>query len=469
MKKITVAPLSTPLTLTNNAWQRIVSAKNLFVLSAMHPCAKPIIDAGLSFVSMDNMFEAAEDFDELWELIADRLLASDDCTIAVTGVADALLSALERKSAGVANVEVLASVPIALAAFPSESSAARVCANALPERLDASQSLLIEELDSRLLAGEVKLRLSEYYPDEWQVTLAHMNADGTFTRETIPLNMLDRKKKYDAVTVLFVPATTFDDRTRYGFSDLVNVLIRLRAPDGCPWDREQTHASIKESLLEECYEAMDAIDREDDDGMTEELGDVLMQIALHAVIAAEQGRFTDRDITTELVRKLVYRHPHVFGSHKVNTSQEVLENWDALKKVEKQQSTQTEVLRSVPKNFPALLRSRKVQKRAASVGFDWNSAEDAFFKIIEETEELHLAMQQGSNVDEELGDLLFSVVNVARLLHLEPEFSLAAATEKFIDRFERMENLAISEGKQLEQMTLAEQDRLWDHVKAVKI
>lgn len=203
--------------------------------------------------------------------------------------------------------------------------------------------------------------------------------------------------------------------------------------------------------------------------MVEELGDVLMQVAFHAVIASEQGRFTDRDIVTELVQKLIYRHPHVFGSVQADSSAQVLRNWDALKKVEKHQETETDVLKSVPKNFPALLRSRKVQKRAAGIGFDWDSAETAFFKIGEEMEELHAAMNGNGNVEEELGDLLFSVVNVARLLHLEPEFVLAAATDKFIDRFSRMEALAAADGKKLEDLPLSEQDRFWKLAKAGEI
>lgn len=468
MHTICLAPLSTPLTLTRDAWRRIETADKLFLLSAQHPCAKPVLDAGLRYTAMDDLYETAADFDALQKAIARRLLDAGDCTLAVTGAPDALLDALSREAGDRAQIEVLPGVPLGLAAFPARADARRLCANALPERLDPAEALLIEELDSRLLAGEVKLRLTEFYPDEWEVELAQMQRDGAFTVRRLPLDALDHQKQYGAATVLCVPAASFDQLTRYGFDELLAVLRRLRAPGGCPWDREQTHKTIKEALLEECYEAMDAIEREDDADMVEELGDVLMQVAFHADIAAEQGRFTARDITTGLVEKLVYRHPHVFGAVRADTSEQVLKNWDALKKTEKHQKTQAEVLRCVPKNFPALLRSRKVQKRAADVGFDWDSAEDAFFKIGEETEELRAAMAQRGNVEEELGDLLFAVVNVARLLHLEPEFVLAAATDKFIDRFERMEQLALSQGKRLEELPLSEQDKLWNAVKRGK-
>lgn len=466
MQTIYLVPLSTPQTLTQAAWRRLVAADRLFLLSAQHPCAKPVLDAGLEYTAMDDLYEAAADFDALQTAIVRRLLdVHADCTLAVTGAFDALAAALRREAEGRAQVVILPGVPLGLAAFPESAGARRCCANALPERVTPSETLLIEELDTRLLAGEVKLYLQEYFPDDWEVELAVMQEDGSYAVERLPLDQLDRRKRYGVADVLRVPAAPFEALTRYGVDELFDVLRRLRAPGGCPWDREQTHRTIKEALLEECYETMDAIDREDDDDLVEELGDVLMQVAFHAVIGTERGSFTLRDITTRLVAKLVYRHPHVFGAVQADTSEEVLKNWAALKKAEKHQQTQTDVLRSVPKNFPALLRSRKVQKRAADVGFDWETADDAFIKIGEETAELRAAMEQGGNVAEELGDLLFAVVNVARLLHLEPEFLLAAATDKFIERFMKMEQLALSQGHRLETLSLAEQDALWNAVK----
>jgi tetrapyrrole methylase family protein/MazG family protein len=245
----------------------------------------------------------------------------------------------------------------------------------------------------------------------------------------------------------------------------MRIVRRLRAPNGCPWDREQTHASLKNALLEESYELIDAIDEEDDAHICEEMGDVLLQFALHAAIAEEQSAFTSRDACTELVEKLIYRHPHVFGNIRVSGSEEVLKNWDALKMAQRNQSTQTEVLKGVPKSFPALLRSRKVQKKAADIGFDWSSAKDAFYKIAEETEELRQAIEGSGDVEEEMGDLLFAVVNVARLLKLEPEFLLMHATDKFISRFEAMEQLSLMQGRALKDLPFPEQDKLWEEVK----
>lgn len=468
MQTIHIVPLSTPRTLTQAAWERLRAADRLFLLSAQHPCARPVLEAGLPHAALDALFDAAEDFDALAAAVAARLLDAGDCTLAVTGAPDALIAALTQAAGGRARLDVLPGVPLGLAAFPERVAARRLCANALPERLDPGEELLLEELDSRLLAGEVKLRLLEYFPDGWEAFVSEMGEDGAFSRRAVPLCGLDRQKRYGPTTVAYVPAAPFEKLERYGFDELLSVLRRLRAPGGCPWDREQTHETIKESLLEECYEAMDAIDRGDDVDLAEELGDVLLQVAFHAEIAREQGRFTARDVTTGLVQKLVYRHPHVFGSVRADTSEQVLKNWDALKKVEKKQQSQADVLESVPKNFPALLRSRKVQKRAAAVGFDWDSAGDAFYKIGEEAEELSRAMAGDGSAAEEVGDLLFAVVNVARLLHIEPEFALAAATDKFIDRFRRMEQAALAAGRRLEDMTLAEQDAVWDEVKCGK-
>ncbi len=297
------------------------------------------------------------------------------------------------------------------------------------------------------------------------MSFASIQPNGEYSTREIKLCELDRQKSYDATCVLYVPSCTYEQRSRHDFEDVMRIVRRLRAPNGCPWDREQTHVSLKNALLEECYELIDAIDEADDAHICEEMGDVLLQFALHAAIGEEQCAFTARDACTDLVEKLIYRHPHVFGTVRVGGSDEVLKNWDALKMAQRNQQTQTEVLRSVPKSFPALLRSRKVQKKAADVGFDWSSAKGAFYKIGEETEELRLAMDQNSNIEEEMGDLLFAIVNVARLLKLEPEFLLMRATDKFVSRFEQMEILAQRQGYSLKDLTFEEQDQLWEQAK----
>ena len=245
--------------------------------------------------------------------------------------------------------------------------------------------------------------------------------------------------------------------------DLVRIIRILRSENGCPWDKVQTHESIRMDMLEEAYEAADAIDKKDMKNLCEELGDVLMQVVFHAEIETEQGGFTMADVIQG--EKMVYRHPHVFGNGKADTAEEVLVNWEELKKKEKQQETQTEVMRSVPDALPALIRARKVQKRAADVGFDFPVTANAMQKVYEEVQELEQAVQENGEIEEEFGDILFALVNISRFLKINPEFALTKAIKKFINRFEYIEKSALSEGKALSEMSLEEMDLLWNEAK----
>ncbi len=256
------------------------------------------------------------------------------------------------------------------------------------------------------------------------------------------------------------------NKERYTFEDLCDVMAILRAPGGCPWDMEQTHASIRQNFIDETYEAVEAIDLDDKTLLCEELGDVLMQVVFHAQIEEEQNGFAIEDVTTGVVEKLIYRHPHVFADTVADTSEEVLVNWDKLKAKEKHRDTVTETLESVPKPLPALMRAEKVGKKAAKVGFDFATAEDAAQKITEETAEL-LAADEDTRM-EELGDILFAVVNTARKYGISAEEALTRATDKFIRRFAKVEAGVLQDGKRMEELTLAELDTYWDAVKASK-
>ena len=256
------------------------------------------------------------------------------------------------------------------------------------------------------------------------------------------------------------------DREHYTAEDLVQIIRILRDPEtGCPWDKVQTHASIRKNFLEETCEALEAIDADDADMLREELGDVLMQVVFHAEIETEQGGFTISDVIQGICEKMVYRHPHVFGNGKADTAEEVLVNWEELKKKEKQQETQTEVMRSVPDALPALIRARKVQKKAAEVGFDFPVTADAMQKVYEEVRELEQAVQENGEIEEEFGDILFALVNISRFLKINPEFALTKAIKKFINRFEYIEKSALLQGKALSEMSLEEMDLLWDEAK----
>lgn len=467
MKTITIAPLSTPQTMTRAAWDAVLHTDTLYLQTSEHPSAKPVLDAGLIFTTMDDLYESAEDFDELNEAIAKRLISGGDCVYAVMGDGCfAQLPAIEKAAEKHGfRVDVLPGVSYAKAAFPKLQDAQIYTARTLPKRVDPDMPLYIQELDNPIIAGEIKLTLSEIYPDEWPVTLATMQQDGHYSYRTFPLSEIDRKRTLFAGSVLYVKPATFEERTRYGYYDLVAVMQRLRAPGGCPWDREQTHESLKADLIEECYELNDAIDEQDDAHIVEELGDVLMDVVFHSVIADEQGRFNENDVADGIVKKMIYRHPHVFGSEKAESSADVLKRWDELKQKEKNQKTQKEVLCAVPKRFPALMRSAKVQKRAGKVGFDWSNANEALPKVYEEMEELKAAMNGSGNLSEEAGDLLFAAVNVIRLLGLDPEQLLHDASDKFILRFGRMEELAKADGFELSELSLAEQDVYWEKAK----
>ncbi|MCQ2416186.1 MAG: nucleoside triphosphate pyrophosphohydrolase [Oscillospiraceae bacterium] len=259
------------------------------------------------------------------------------------------------------------------------------------------------------------------------------------------------------------------DCPHYGMAELLQILQVLRSENGCPWDKEQTHQSIRKDLLEECYEAAEAIDADSVPMMREELGDVLLQVAFHCQIETEKSNFTFDDICDEVCRKLVVRHPHVFGTVQVENSDEVLKNWDAIKQETKHQETATDTLEAVCKALPALMYAQKVGKRASRAGMDWASAEDAFAYIRRETDELADAMQQGSQeqIEEELGDLLFSCVNTARHLQVDAEEALTRAAQKFIRRFAETEKMVMADGKTMTDMSIEELDEYWAKVKQI--
>lgn len=259
----------------------------------------------------------------------------------------------------------------------------------------------------------------------------------------------------------------FKEKSSYNFNDLVEIVKILRSPEGCPWDREQTHKSIRSNFIEETYEAIEAIDTDDMELLKEELGDVLLQVALHSEIESEIGTFNIDDVCDGVCKKLIVRHPHVFSNVIADTTDEVLKNWDAIKMQTKSQESQTQAILSVSRALPSLMRSTKIQQKAAKVGFDWDNVDGAFTKLCEEVEELKLAIKNNDkeNQHEELGDVLFSVVNVARFLKIDSEHALYDACDKFTNRFSAVEQLALQRGIDMKTASLEELDSLWDEVK----
>ena len=256
-----------------------------------------------------------------------------------------------------------------------------------------------------------------------------------------------------------------EKNTPYTFDDLVTVVELLRSEGGCPWDMEQTHKSIRNDFIEETYEVIEAIDTEDPVLLREELGDVLLQVVFHARIEQEQDVFGMEEVSNDICAKLIHRHPHVFGTLEVENSAEVLKNWEAIKGEEKQRITVTDKLRAIPPMYPALMRAQKVGKKAAC--FDFGSADEVYKKLDEEIAEVKAAAASGDQaaVEEELGDLLLTVTSLARKLGVKSEEALFHATNKFIDRFEKVENAVMEAGKDMETLTMAELDEIWDGIK----
>ena len=259
----------------------------------------------------------------------------------------------------------------------------------------------------------------------------------------------------------------FTEKESFVFNDLVEIMKFLRAPGGCPWDMVQTHESIRSNLIEETYEVIEAIDTKDSELLKEELGDVLLQVVFHAEMSSEENDFDINDVINGICKKLVVRHPHVFGDVKANNSQEALKSWDDVKMQTKSQKKQSEAMDSVSKALPSLMRATKIQQKAAKIGFDWDDVSGPLDKIVEETNELKEAIKNGNsqNQAEELGDLLFSVVNVSRFLKVDSEKALYDACNKFTDRFRALEGLAVERGIDVKTASLSELDSLWDEVK----
>lgn len=263
-------------------------------------------------------------------------------------------------------------------------------------------------------------------------------------------------------------AAKFRGRDRYTFDDLCEIMTILRGEGGCPWDREQTHKSIRNSFIEETYEAVEGIDNDDMALLREELGDVMLQVVFHSEMERERGVFDINDVITDECKKLVSRHPHIFAEAKAETSDEVLDAWDKIKAKEKARKTTGQKLRSIPASLPALMRADKLGVISKKAGFDFGSAGEAFDKIVEETEEVRAEMKSGNSyrLTEELGDLLLAVVNTARLCGVDSERALSLACDKYCRRYERLEEAVAAAGKTTDELDMAELDRVWDTIKA---
>jgi tetrapyrrole methylase family protein/MazG family protein len=319
---------------------------------------------------------------------------------------------------------------------------------------------------NRHLAADVKMTLLNLYPDEHPATLVCGAGTGDETVRTFALYELDRQDDLDHLATVYLPPLS----AAGSLSTYQDVVARLRAPDGCPWDREQTHQTLRTHLLEETYEVLEALDADDIDKLREELGDLLVQIFLHAQIATENGDFRMVESVQVAVAKLVRRHPHVFGGDKVESPEEVLRAWEQIKRAEKAEKGDqfVSMLAGINKALPALSQALEMQRRAARVGFDWPTAEPVVGKVAEEMDEFMNA-PSAENRQAELGDLLFSLVNLARWYEIDPESALREANARFARRFGSIEQRATAAGTPLEDMTLEQMDVLWEAAKADEV
>lgn len=446
-----------------------------------HAAASYLREQGIAYEALDHLYVESEDFESLNGAVATHLqkrlqehhtVAYAVADVSTDATAQAVLAALPPQ----VEIQVLPGVGLAAGALaaatpfcPDFDLSQWTCLPALEvtqAHFVLGRPLLILELASRLLAGEVKLCLLETYGPE-QTVLLLQGVGGR--RQVRPLRLceIDQAEAYDHTTALWILPEPLTGRDRFDIWDLAAIMQILRGPAGCPWDREQTHASLRPYLLEEAYEAVDAIDHEAPDKIADELGDVLLQIVFHAEIARQQGDFTLADITTAICRKMISRHAHIFGDVHCDTPEQVLSSWDAIKRRERGQQTTAETMRDVGGYLPALMRADKVQRKAARVGFDWQRPQEALEKVREETRELMEELEAcgAGRVAQEGGDLLFAAVNVLRLAGVDPELALTDATEKFIRRFEAVENAVLAEGKEPAGMTLEDWDVYWERVK----
>ncbi|SHI96563.1 tetrapyrrole methylase family protein / MazG family protein [Geosporobacter subterraneus DSM 17957] len=470
--------------ITTKALNRLKEGKKILLRTQKHPVVEDLKAMGIQMESFDHLYEEAADFDQVYGKIVDRIfqmLKEGDLIYAVPGspfVAEhsvqMLIQRAEEMGAAIDFVPGISFIEAVLNALKKDPVQGLQIVDGL--QLDSQipnsdEDVLITQVYSRAVASGIKLNLMNYYPDETPITI--IRGAGIPKIEHIEycrLHEMDHFDWIDYLTSVYIPKLGENAEKYYTMNNLIHIMAKLRNKDGCPWDRKQTHESLKQYLIEEAYEVLEAIEKEDSDLMVEELGDLLLQIVFHARIAEESGHFSMIDVLTGICKKLVYRHPHVFGSYRVNTDTAALQNWEEMKRKEKDEKSHTEGLKRVPKQLPALMRSYKVQGKAADVGFDWHHVEDAIEKIQEELQEL-LEVYNTSETDkitEELGDLLFAVVNVARFLKVNPELALKGTTEKFIQRFAYIEEMARKNGKNLEDMTLQELDSMWNMAKIHK-
>jgi tetrapyrrole methylase family protein / MazG family protein len=466
-----------PHALTREAWAILEEASEVWLRTRRHPVVDAL-PAHIVLHSFDHVYEKSDSFEAVYASIVGTILQlgrrpqgvvygvpGNPFVAEVTCPEIARIACQEgiplRVVVGLSFLEPVFSA-LEIDPFPNTSL---VDAIELSRRLvppfPPSSPAIVAQLHSRSLASEVKLTLNAAYPDEHLVHLVHAAGTRQQVVENLPLYEIDRSPHIGLLSTLYVPALAPES----AFEEFQEVIARLRSPDGCPWDRQQTHLSLRRYLLEEAYEALSALDAGDPQAMKEEFGDLLLQIVLHAQIASEEGGFDMRGILENVNRKIVRRHPHVFAEVKAEDEGAVLQNWERLKEQERNEkgNPDSSILDGVALALPALVQAEQYLSRVARLGFDWSRIEDVYNKIEEETNEVFTA-GEGEMADE-IGDLLFAIANLARWKKIDPESALRRANQRFKERFVYLESWARERGKSVSDLSLEEMLAVWREAK----
>ncbi|CDQ21784.1 bifunctional methyltransferase/pyrophosphohydrolase YabN [Halobacillus karajensis] len=451
---------------------------SLYARTLNHPVIQELQKEGIVFESFDGTYESHEQFEDIYKEIVSRLLKQvreKDIIYVVPGhpmLAERTVQLLiEEREKGAINLDLkggqsfLDATFTALEIDPIEGFQFVDATDIKRDQLQYLNHLIFCQVYDALVASEVKLTLLEDLPADHPVTIVTAAGSKGEGITTVPLEELDRSVKVDNLTSVYVPPVE-RDTLNHQFFRLREVIKMLRSPEGCPWDRKQTHESLRKYMIEEAYEFIDAVNRMDDDHMVEELGDVLLQVMLHSQIGEDEGFFTIDDVIVSITNKMIRRHPHVFGEVTVDTSDEVVTNWEAIKVQEKGERSES-ILDAVPQSFPALLQAEELQKKAAKVGFDWDTIDPIIEKVEEEWQEFQEAREDGNReeMEKEFGDWLFAIANLARHYKLSSENALQRTNRKFRTRLSAMEKEANEEGMTLEEYHLDSLEELWIRAK----
>lgn len=463
---------------TRRAWTALENARVVYLRTRLHPSVPELPKAPI-YESFDDVYETTGDFEQIYTTITERLLEAaeaGDVVYAVPGdpmmgesTTRRLLEAAASRRHTVQIINGVSYVEPILTLLGVDGMTGLQLLDALDlaamhhPPINPDYPALLGQVYSRAVASDLKLTLMNQYPDDFQMALVHAAGTTAAAVEWLPLFEIDRSTAISHLTSLYVPALG----NMSSFEQFQEVIAHLRAPEGCPWDRKQTHLSLRKYLIEEAYEVLETLDNEDANSLREELGDLLLQIVLHTQIAIDDGEFRMSDVLSAINRKLIRRHPHVWGETAVSGAEEVVTNWDAIKRAEhdEQGKVRASILDGVPKGLPALMQAYEYVAKAAKPGFDWERVEDVVAKVREEFDEV-LTATDDAHRKEEMGDLLFVLVNWARWLKIDPEEALRAANAKFYRRFQYIEERANEAGKRLEDHTLAQMDAWWDEAKA---